>query len=94
MTMDAHTQWSQLGTALAQLRAGQLSVAQWSAQAQACQALRSALPPRFGTVLDELLNRLESSQLFSEESCSFSQGDLLESLQMWLDKAGGQLAKA
>jgi hypothetical protein len=28
---------------------------------------------------------------FTEESCSFSQSDLLGSLQMWLDKARGQL---
>jgi hypothetical protein len=45
-------------------------------------------------VLQELSNRLESSALFSEESCSFSQADLLGSLQLWLDKAEGKLAAA
>jgi hypothetical protein len=34
-----------------------------------------------------LLDRLESSALFTEESCSFSQRDQFASLQMWLDKA-------
>jgi hypothetical protein len=38
-------------------------------------------------VLQPLLDRIEASALFSEESCSFSQKDLLASLQMWADKA-------
>ena len=50
-----------------------------------------ALPERFGVVLGNLLDRLESSALFSEESCSFSQKDLLGGLQMWADKARAQL---
>jgi hypothetical protein len=41
-------------------------------------------------VLLNLLDRLESSALFSEESCSFSQKDLLDNLQVWVDKARGQ----
>jgi len=39
----------------------------------------------------QLLNRLESSALFSDESCSFSRHDLLDSVQSWLDKAGQTL---
>jgi hypothetical protein len=46
-----------------------------------------ALPEKFGVVLGNLLDRLESSALFSEESCSFSQKDLLGGLQLWLEKA-------
>ncbi len=38
-----------------------------------------------------LLDRLESSALFSEESCSFSQKDLLDNLSLWVDKARAQL---
>jgi hypothetical protein len=90
----ARQQWQQLQDGLAALRRSQLTVAQWSALAQAAQPLQAALPERFGTVLMELLNRLESSALFSEESCSFSQGELLQSLQMWLDKAAAQLDRA
>ena len=45
------------------------------------------LPDKFGEVLGNLLDRIEASALFSEESCSFSQKDLLDSLQMWLEKA-------
>jgi len=42
-------------------------------------------------VLLNLLDRLESSALFSEESCSFSQKDLVANLTMWAEKAQGTL---
>ena len=54
-------------------------------------ALPGALPPRYAQVLDQLLDRLESSALFSEESCSFSQRDLLDGLAQWLSKAKATL---
>lgn len=54
-------------------------------------ALLEALPVRYQEVLLQLLDRLDSSALFSEESCSFSQKDLLSSLQTWVDKASAQL---
>lgn len=34
----------------------------------------------------ELLDRLESSALFTEESCSFSQADLLTTMHKWVKK--------
>lgn len=74
------------------LRSGALRVATLSAQARASTALLAALPPRYAEVLLGLLDRLESSALFSEESCSFSQKALLDSLQMWVDKARAMLA--
>jgi hypothetical protein len=40
-----------------------------------------------GAVWLGLLDRLESSALFSEESCSFSQSALLDHLDAWLAKA-------
>ena len=49
------------------------------------------LPGKFGEVLGNLLDRIEASALFSEESCSFSQKDLMASLQLWADKARAQL---
>ncbi|WP_455554586.1 hypothetical protein [Comamonas sp.] len=60
-------------------------------QARASQALLTALPERYGTVLLQLLDRLESSALFTEESCSFSQTDLHEHLRGWIRKAREQL---
>lgn len=50
------------------------------------------LPAHFTEVFHSLLDRLESSALFAEESCSFSHADLLASLQMWVDKASAKLA--
>jgi hypothetical protein len=49
--------------------------------------LLAALPQRYTSVWHDLLDRLESSALFTEESCSFSQIDLLDSVSIWLDKA-------
>lgn len=54
--------------------------------------LLAALPEKFTDVLHQLMDRLESSALFSEESCSFSQRDLIDSLQLWIDKAAQRLS--
>ena len=65
----------------------------WRAQT----ALLSALPPRFAEVAENFLGRLEAGSLFTEESCSFSQQDLLDNLQLWLDQAElalGRMANA
>jgi hypothetical protein len=91
--MTPSNQLAALNAALQQLRRDDLTVASFSALAPQQQALLAALPDRFTEVLNQLLNRLESSALFTNESCSFSRNDLLDSLQMWLDKAGLQLQK-
>jgi hypothetical protein len=58
-----------------------------------CTAFRRAaaswpeLPPKFLPVLEQLLQPLESSALFSEESCAFSRHDLAASLRQWLQAA-------
>lgn len=88
-----HALLAPLQEGLDALRQGTRSPADFSRQARAQQALLDALPPRYGEVLHGLLDRLESSALFAEESCSFSQTDLLDSLQLWLDKAATQLAR-
>lgn len=76
-----------LTLSLAACRAGSLPVAALARQWRAHAALLAALPPRYGQVLEDILGRLESAALFSEESCSFSQRDLLDALDDWLDKA-------
>ena len=91
--MTAQDQLDTLQTALRQLRDDTLGVAAFSQLATGQASLAAALPERFGDVLSQLLNRLESSALFTEESCSFSREDLLDSLQRWLDKARLQLQK-
>lgn len=49
--------------------------------------LPAELPPAFAHVLADIADRLESGALFGGESCSFSQGDLLQALETWHAKA-------
>jgi alpha-glucuronidase len=53
----------------------------------AAQMHEPALPERYLEVLERLLNQLESSALFSEESCSFSKADMAGALVEWLKRA-------
>lgn len=46
-----------------------------------------ALPQRYLDVLERVLNQLESAALFTEESCSFSQADMVAALSDWLARA-------
>jgi hypothetical protein len=82
-----------LRTALAQLRSDASTDRAFVHTARAQEALFKALPPKFEEVWLGLVDRLESSALFNEESCSFSQTDLLDSLEMVLDKAEATLQK-
>lgn len=92
-TLLAAQQLAQLRAGFTQLAQQQLSAAVLGQQARASSELLQALPPRYGEVLLNLLDRLESSALFSEESCSFSQKDLLDNLETWAAKAQAQLEK-
>ncbi|MGH6646699.1 hypothetical protein [Aquabacterium sp.] len=74
-TLDAFKQGSLPLTQLVQ---------QWRTAAKDHQP---ALPPRYHEVLERILTQLESSALFSEESCSFSQADIVNALGDWLAKA-------
>ena len=56
------------------------------------EALLASLPSKYSEALETVLQRLESSAAFSEESCSFSQRDLLDALGAWLDRAEKVLA--
>lgn len=94
MNTTPYAQLTALEQALQQFGQATLSAAALSTQARAQSALLSALPPRYAEVLLNLLDRLESSALFSEESCSFSQKDLIASLQLWVDKARAVLDAA
>ncbi|OJX35380.1 MAG: hypothetical protein BGO74_02580 [Burkholderiales bacterium 68-12] len=91
MTDHPATQLATLQSALAAHGRGDLSAAALGEAARAQQALLAALPPRYGEVLLGLLDRLEASALFTEESCSFSRSELLHHLQAWVDKAHGVL---
>ena len=82
-----------LRTALAQLRSDASTDRVFVNTARSQDALFKSLPPKFEEVWLGLVDRLESSALFNEESCSFSQTDLLDSLEMVLDKAEATLQK-
>jgi hypothetical protein len=82
-----------VGDAFARLRAGDMRAHDFSALARAQSELLATLPPAFTPVLHGLLDRLESGALFDAESCSFSQQDLHDSLQLWLDKAAARLPR-
>jgi len=91
MSSAALAQWQALQNGLSQLHSGALGAHGLSELGRTQEALLQALGPRYREVLLQLLDRLESSALFSEESCSFSQQGLLDNLQIWLDKARSQL---
>ena len=91
MTDTAHTQLTTFTQALQAFERGDHTAATLSTLARQQAALLAALPPRYSEVLLNLLDRLESSALFSEESCSFSQKDLVANLTMWAEKAQGTL---
>lgn len=88
---DALVQLQAFQDALQRLEDGSINASTLGDLARASQALLTALPERYGQVLLQLLDRLESGALFTEESCSFSQTDLLVHLRGWLDKARAQL---
>jgi hypothetical protein len=89
----AHDTLRQMTEALQQCQQGQLHLSELTRQWRA-DATGLPLPARFGEVLGGLLDRLEAGALFSEESCSFSQKDLLDNLRLWADKALPHLDKA
>ncbi len=64
-------------------------VAHWRNQ----PALLSALPPRFGEVLETMLMQVESSALTQAESCSFSSDDFVTAFSQWLERAEVRLER-
>ena len=91
MTDTASAQLTTLAQALQAFERGDHTAATLSTLARQQTTLLTALPPRYSEVLLNLLDRLESSALFSEESCSFSQKDLVANLTMWIEKAQATL---
>jgi len=91
MPMNSHHDTlARMQQALSACEKGELPIAQLSAQWRN-DAATLPLPPRYGEVLGNLLDRIEAGALFSEESCSFSQKDLLSGLQVWAGKAAQAL---
>ncbi len=91
MRSDALNSVNALRQALAQARQAPDKVVALTTCASEHAALLASLPTPFATVWTDLLNRLESSALFNEDSCSFSQSQVLDSIALWLDKAEARL---
>ena len=88
----ASLQLSDIQTKLAALQAGQIRTTELTDAARGASSLLASLPSQFEQVLNNILDRLESSALFTEESCSFSQSGLLENLEVWIEKAKLRIA--
>ena len=91
MTDTASAQLTTLAQALQAFERGDHTAATLSTLARQQTTLLATLPPRYSEVLLNLLDRLEASALFTEESCSFSQKDLVANLTMWVEKAQATL---
>jgi hypothetical protein len=55
-------------------------------------ALCAELPPAYRKALNDIIMRVESSRLFTGDSCSFSRESLMDALTLWLDKASARRA--
>lgn len=53
-----------------------------------------AMRQAYADLWSDLLNRFESSALFTEESCSFSQSDLRLAMGRWVHKVESLIAKS
>jgi hypothetical protein len=89
---EPHIQLAALQAGLAHFAAGRIDAASLAKICRGNADITTMLPGAFATVLDDIVIRLESGALFSEESCSFSQSDLVHELQIWLEKAQQKLA--
>lgn len=79
---------SALEPTLAAYQQGSLPLSALASQwREAAREHQPSLPERYSQVLERLLNQLESSALFTEESCSFSQADMVGALADWLQRA-------
>lgn len=83
----SHPSIQTLHDALNDLRNQNIDIARFCILWRAQQDLLNRPPPRYTEVAVDLLSRLEAGRLFTEESCSFSQEDLLNNLALWLHKA-------
>lgn len=92
--MSAESQLTTLQESLQALRKNNLPIDDFCRTWRAQSTLLAALPARYTEVMEDILGRLEAGSLFTEESCSFSQIDLLANLDIWLDKARQTLRQA
>ncbi len=93
-TSHALMQLQALHDALLRYEDCAVSASEVGQQARDSKDLLGALPPRYGEVLLQLLDRLEASTLAAADSCTFNQQELRDNLYGWMDKAREQLGAA
>lgn len=84
LPLDARGWRADLDEAARAYAADRMSAGRLAAHFRRAAGERADLPARYRAVLERLLQPLEASALFSEESCSFSRTDLARSLQEWV----------
>jgi hypothetical protein len=92
MSTQHHPGMPTLQQALTAFSAGQITVDTFCQMWRGQDSLLQNLPARYREVMEDLLGRLETGDQFSQESCSYSQEELLANLADWLAKAQRTLA--
>ena len=90
--MSTHPSLLPMQQSLNSLREGAISTAELCKTWRAQTDVLAQLPPQYTQAMEDILGRMEAGSLFTEESCSFSQEDLITTLDMWLDNAERTLA--
>ena len=89
--MSHHETFAKIQQSIQGFKQQTIRVAALAEQLRSEKQLLGELPPAFTQALENVLERLEAGALFTEESCSFSQSDLITALEVWLDKAKQRL---
>ncbi len=76
---------------LDEVRCGRADSAGLVTALRAEPGLLATLPQPFRIALEDMATRLESARLFTEDSCSFSQRELIDALAEWIGHADARL---
>lgn len=87
MSFDPTATVAHLRHTLDQLDAGTLRPDVLCARFRMATLQWSSLPPRYGSVLERLLQPLDVAVMLGDESCSYSRAEVVQALRDWLDHA-------
>lgn len=87
MSIDLDRTVGHLRSTLQGLDAGQLAPDVVCARFRVASLQWPGLPSRYETVLERLLQPLDTAVMLGGESCSFSRDEVVQALHQWLDHA-------
>lgn len=87
MLHDRTPTLSRLRTTLDQWSSGALPADVVCARFRLAALEWNGLPERYESVLERLLQPLDTAAMLGDEGCGFSRADLAQALQQWLDHA-------